>query len=373
MCTPSLFPKNTMPVFTYFSASKGYEIPLTEMENNHLNNAILKLQRAQDSGAPVPSELLDALKQEQGRRNAASQGVVTAPAEVVTKAEVDQQAATQPAAPPEPIHPAPDLGVLAASLVAVAQQITAGLIKPADLGDRLTKLSASVNNVILPGVSSAPNPVAVAVSPTNGSTLLVHLDPAAYPSLTSRYLLNSLASYGITTVAGLSTLSAVDFGAVRFSTAQAYAEASSLLSSLGMNWHIASSILLRDGFINPVLNPNASAIEVFVTEATARLARASAFLASRPGAEGGLPTIERIFSGIKRRLSLAASVVGTTLLARGVTSATASSAVNALNTSQAFKHQVRLYLSRVFGRVRQLYPVLPTTQEVPVSETPVQI
>ena len=326
-----------MAVTTYFSASKGFEIPLTEMEENHLNNAICKLESEQASGAPIPVNILSALKEEQAKRK-----VISQPKSEEAKADAPAQATPPP----------PDLGVLVASLTAVAQQLTAGLLKPVDLGAQLQELATAVNKVILPPATTAS--AATACSELTVDSPLIGLDSGLYPALTSRYLLNSLAAHGIRTLSNLASIAPCDFGAVRFSTADAFVEASELFQQVGLTWGTSSVILAQDGFINHVLNPNASPIATFVTEASSRLQLAVEALAWRGAAPFSKAAIDRIFNGIKRRLSLAANVVATVLLARGITDVTSMDAVCNLTTSAPFKNQVRLYLDRVFRRVAHL-------------------
>lgn len=337
-----------MPITTYYSGSKGQEIPLVEMEDNHLKNAILKFRREQEKGSPIPTALLDALIAEQTRRTPA------------TKTE-DTPTTNTPSVVTSP----PDLAVLAARLVTVANQLTEGRLTSDGCATQLSQLADSVNQVILPVTN---NPVVLDTTVrVSGDTVLATLNRGAYPALTAQLLLNSLAAYGVVTVRDLSALAPVDFGAVRYSTPLAYVEALALFREVELSWNSQSSILLRDGAINRVLNPNASDIGDFVQVAAIRLTAATDRVnRGHASSAYGIPAIERIFSGIKRRLALAVSVIGTSLLARGLPAQTAATVLAGLQVTRPFRHQVQLYLNRWYGRIMRMYPTQVTDSTEPV-------
>lgn len=327
----------------YHSASKG-SIPISEMEKHHLNNAILKLQREKEAGQSVPEDVLAALIAEQTRRQ---------PPASSTPPAVE----TAPATPATEITPTPqpvNIGVLAAGLAAVTQGLTEGKIQQQLPTDKLAKLAAALDELI---ASSSLNQAA-ADKVTYGGVESVELKDANlplaqllnlhYPQLTSPLLLKSLHRYGIVTVNDLAGIAACDFGAVRFSTAGAFIEASRLLADYGLNWCTESRILVHDGAINRVLNPNASAIDVFVKETTRRLN------ATRRTYDAA--AVDRIFSGIKRRIALAVSVLGTSLLARGHNVDTAAPLLAGLPAvSDSFRKQVKLYISRMSARALAIW------------------
>lgn len=349
-------PETIVPLVTsapqYYSASKGTYIPIHEMEGNHLINTIKKMQREKENGSPIPEQVFQALLNEQAKRDAAN-------------------AKTQEAAPtPEPeTYAAPktvvdaaataaldlgdiNLGVLAASLATVTQRLTRGVIQTGTDSQKLRKLVEAVNDVVnqTGGVT-----VETAASTVTSTTLLENVDGKKYPHLTAKLVVNSLRGYGITTVQQLASIAPCDFGAVRYSTAQAFADATALLKEAGLTWGTTSVILINDGFINRVLNPNASAIAVFTAEASSRLNKAMTGLYTGHALAAALATIERIFNGIKRRLGLAASTLGTSLLARGCRPSMVSPVLaNQIGLSTPFRNQVRQYLERVASRVARI-------------------
>jgi len=361
-----------MSNFTYFSVSKGQEIPLHQMENHHLNNAILKLERDQSLGAPVPLAVLAALKAEQGRRKG-EQGVQQATQAQQQATQAQQQATSgwtsvipsdggpAPATATEgndtPSSSVPTMSTvvgLATDLHNAITQFTAGQLSEAKFEEVLKNLESAIN-----ASKKAPvEKVTSKVNSPNSLTALSELPSAKFPALTSRTLLNSLATYGVTTLAQLSGLSRADFAAVRFSTPAAYLEVQELFDTYGLDWAPASTLLVNDGRISSTLNPNASDIALFTREAERRLhAAGTAEL-----------TIERVMSGVKKRLSLAANVVSTSLLVRGITTEPALTYwLTPLNVSEAFKQQVRLCLARMISRVQAAYPAVVTSEITPTE------
>lgn len=341
-------PETIIPIVTstpsYYSASKGTHVPIHEMEQHHLDNAIKKLQREQENGSPVPINVLNGLLAEQSRRAAAK-----AAEQPVTQAEPAKPAVEiTPNAEP----PAVNFGVLAASLATVTNRLTSGVLQANLNPERIKQLVDAVNAVVVDTGGVNPEPSTYTVT---SATTIESLSKTEYPHLTARLLLNSLRSYGIVTVGQLARLAYCDFGAIRFSTAEAFVEALDVVSKAGLNWATSSTILANDGFINRILNPNASSIDVFTNEASLRLNRAVAGLRSPATALTSAQAIERIFNGIKRRLSLAASVLGTSLLARGRTANTAVPVLdNMTNLTAPFRYQVKQYLSRVEARVARI-------------------
>ncbi|RTL07780.1 hypothetical protein EKK58_01145 [Candidatus Dependentiae bacterium] len=345
-------PETFIPIVTttpqYYSASKGTYVPIHEMEQHHLDNAIKKLQREQENGSPVPVNVLNGLLAEQSRRAAAK------------AAEQPVEQPQQPAKPaveitvtqtPEAIN----FGVLAASLATVTHRLTSGVLQANLDPEKIKQLADAINAAVVStgGVNAEDHPGTD--RDYTGATLLEAVDGKKYPHLTARLLLNSLRSYGVTTIQQLAGLAYCDFGAIRFSTAEAFAEALELVAQVGLTWAGSSRILVNDGYINRILNPNASPIGVFVGEATLRLNKAVAGLRSPSTTLTSVQAIERIFNGIKRRLSLAASVLGTSLLARGRTAATAGPVLdNMTNLTPPFRYQVKQYLSRVAARVARI-------------------
>lgn len=353
-------PETIVPIVTstpqYYSASKGTYVPIHEMEQHHLDNAIKKLQREQESGAPVPVNVLNGLLTEQARR---------------TAAKAAEQPAEQPSKPAVEITQTPEalgvnLGALAASLVTVTHRLTSGALQGQLDPVKIKQLADAVNEAVLS--TGGANIEFSSVAPITGDTPLDTLDSKKYPHLTARLLVNSLRSYSITTVGQLATLAHCDFGAIRFSTAGAFVEALDVVSQAGLTWAAASRILVNDGFINRVLNPNASAIGLFASEATSRLNKAIVGLRSPNTTLSSVQTIERIFDGIKRRLSLAASVLGTSLLARGRTSITAVPVLdNMAHLSVPFRYQVKQYLGRVESRIARIDSDATTPVSMPVG------
>lgn len=340
-------PETFIPIVTstpqYYSASKGTYVPIHEMEQHHLDNAIKKLQREQENGSPVPVNVLNGLITEQQRRAAAK--------------AAEQPVEQKPATPAVEITTNPEpavinFGVLAASLATVTHRLTSGVLQANLDPNKIKQLVDAVNDAVVStgGVNVDSSPTSV-----TGATALDSLDGKKYPHLTAKLLLNSLRSYGVTTVQQLAGLAYCDFGAIRFSTAEAFTEALELVAQAGLTWAGSSRILINDGYINRILNPNASAIDVFVGEATLRLNKAIVGLRSPATTLASVQTIERIFNGIKRRLSLAASVLGTSLLARGRTADTAGPVLdNMTNLTPPFRYQVKQYLSRVAARVARI-------------------
>lgn len=344
-------PETIIPIVTntqqYYSASKGTHLPLHEMEQHHLDNAIKKLQREQENGSPVAINVLNGLLAEQQKRKAANPN--TQPA---TQAEQPAQPAVEITA--DPVFEGVNYGVLAASLAAVTQRLTSGTLQQTLDPARIKQLVDAINAAVV-NSGGATGEAQFTVAVISGSTPLAALANAQYPELTSKLLLNSLSGYGITTVGQLARLSYCDFGALRFSTATAFIEALDLVAKAGLTWGTTSSILIFDGYINRILNPNASEIDVFVGEATARLNKAVGGLHGASSTLSSVQSIERIFNGIKRRLSLAASVLGTALLARGRTAATAVPALGTMpQLSTPFRNQVKHYLTRVEQRVARI-------------------
>lgn len=350
--------ETTIPIVTstpsYYSASKGTYVPIHEMAQHHLDNAIKKLQREQENGFSVPINVLNGLLAEQSRRAAAKPAEQTVEQAESAKPVVEITANTEPSAV--------NFGVLAASLATVTNRLTSGVLQANLNPERIRQLVDAVNAVVVD--TGGVNPES-ATDTVTSTTVIETLSKTEYPHLTTRLLLNSLRSYGVTTVGQLARLAYCDFGAIRFSTAEAFVEALDVVSKAGLNWAASSTstILANDGFINRILNPNASSIEVFTNEASSRLNRAVAGLRSLvPGAPGrwaavraSTLAIERIFNGIKRRLSLAASVLGTSLLARGRTAATAVPVLdNMTNLTAPFRYQVKQYLTRVESRVARI-------------------
>ena len=348
---PPLFfmPETVIPIVTstpsYYSASKGTYIPIHEMEQHHLDNAIKKLQREHENGSPIPIDVLNGLLAEQSSRAAAK----------AAKQPVAQTNSVQPAVEitPNAETPVVNFGVLAASLATVTNRLTSGVLQANLNPERIKQLVDAVNAVVVDTGGVNPEPSTYTV--TSATTLLSSLNANEYPHLTAKLLLNSLRSYGITSVGHLARLAYCDFGAIRFSTAEAFVEALDVVAKAGLNWATSSTILANDGFINRILNPNASSIDVFTNEASSRLNRAVAGLCSQATALTSAQAIERIFNGIKRRLSLAASVLGTSLLARGRTASTAAPMLdNMTNLTAPFRYQVKQYLSRVEARVARI-------------------
>lgn len=350
-------PETIVPLVTsapqYYSASKGTYIPIHEMEGNHLINTIKKMQREKENGSPIPEQVFQALLNEQAKRDAANAKTQEAaptpePETYVVPKAVAVDAAAAAALDLGDIN----LGVLAASLATVTQRLTRGVIQTGTDSQKLRKLVEAVNDVVnqTGGVT-----VETAVTTVTGTTLLENVDGKKYPHLTAKLVVNSLRGYGITTVQQLASIAPCDFGAVRYSTAQAFADATALLEEAGLTWGTTSVILINDGFINRVLNPNASAIAVFTAEASSRLNKAMTGLYTGHARAAALVTIERIFNGIKRRLGLAASTLGTSLLARGYTPSTVSPVLaNQIGLSTPFRNQVRQYLERVASRVARI-------------------
>jgi len=368
-----------MSNFTYFSVSKGQEIPLHQMENHHLNNAILKLERDQSLGAPIPLAVLAALKAEQARRNGEqAQQQATQAQQQATQAQQQatqaQQQATQASGPyisPEASAPpvsnkqpasesptAPSFVTFAADVHTALTQFTEGQLSAAKLTERLQSLAAAINSH---GGKSTEKVTPTPSARDASLVLLKDLQSAEFPALTSRVLLNSLATYGVTTLAQLSALSRADFAAVRFSTPAAYIEVQQLFANYGLDWAPASTILINDGRISSTLNPNASDIAVFAREAERRLKKADGLFAPEA-------SIERVMNGVKKRLSLAANALSTSLLVRGLTSEPAvQNWLASLTVSEAFKQQVRLCLARMIARVQATYPSVVTSEITPTE------
>lgn len=344
----SSMPETVIPIVTqtpqYYSASKGTYVPIHEMEQHHLDNAIKKLQREQENGSPVPVNVLNGLLAEQSRRAAAK------------AAEQPAEQPQQPAKPAVEITPTPsqetiNFGVLAASLVTVTHRLTSGVLQANLDPAKIRQLADAVNAAVV-STGGVNTETAAEIA---GTTPLDSIDGKKYPHLTSKLLLNSLRGYGVTTVQQLAGLSYCDFGAIRFSTAEAFVEALDIVAQANLTWATYSKLLVNDGYINRILNPNASPIDTFVGEATLRLNKAVVGLRSTATTLTSVQAIERIFNGIKRRLSLAASVLGTSLLARGRTAATAGPVLdNMTNLSTPFRYQVKQYLSRVESRVARI-------------------
>jgi hypothetical protein len=335
------------------------------MEQHHLDNALKKFEREKENGSPIPTNVYNALLAEQQRRRGPTAGATTTAVPATPAVEITP---TNNVAPTVAAVDAAakamasvDFGNLAASLATVNQRLTAGLLQQ-NLDPQLIQQLADVINGVVncTGGSGLREEAGVITTDTRLDTLPTE----AYPHLTAKLITNSLRGYGVQTVGQLALLAPCDFGAVRFSTAEAYADASRLLASVGLGWNKASSILINDGYINRILNPNASAINTFIGEATARLTRASNGLGVAHSRAASLKEVERIFNGIKRRLGLAASVLGTSLLARGITAATAQTVLGPqIHLSVPFRNQVKLYLDRVSTRAALVAD--STTEPIP--------
>lgn len=334
----------------YWSASKGAFLPISEMEQHHLNNAIIKLDREREAGSPYPVQVLDALKAEQVRRRDAERATGTQ---------------TQPTAPaPAPVAPAQESPLLSFTkeLIALADDLRSGTsVSDDQLIQKLQKLANTVNGN-KPAQAAPVTPAAPVTGPAI-DTPLAQLPEDQYPTLTAAVLLNSLGQHGVTTVRDLGRLAASDFGAVRFSTVPAFVEATALLLGLGQTWAAESSILRVDGVVNRVINPNASAIGVFVSEAQSRLRPLVLRLQAGENTPVLCAAINRVFEGVKRRVALAAQVHSVVILARGGQSKEEIRRMaDALPVSASMRHQIWLHLNRLASRLRR-----SDTAQVPVT------
>ena len=326
---------------SYSSASLGRDVLLTDMEDHHLNNTITKLTRERDAGMPYPTEVLRDLQAEQARRRNGS----------LATSGITQQAA----------QPEPQASPASPTLVDATCSLLKAVIN--DLGERKPlfdavgfdlKFNDLMSNVVSFVNSNTPSgikalaasgppitPVAAPARGPIGGTRLADL-PSIYPSLRTPLLVNSLRNYGVVTVSDLSALSRADFAAVRYSTTPAFLDARRLFQDTVLNWNNVSTVLLRDGDINRTLNPNVSPIETFVREAELRLTNTQSISA-----------VGRVMDGVKRRISLAAQVAGTLILASGYTSTAAAEAavLRIPHRSLTFKQQVLTFLQRTVTRV----------------------
>ena len=358
---------------TYYSASKGVDIPLEDMEQHHLQNAIRKFQKAKEAGELYPPAVLLDLEAELARRNKPETTTPATPVEaVVTPVMQEEIKPVESVAPPatmeapktiSDVAPVPALESLS-SLMAKTNEVFTQLRRGTDneqLNAQLQHLAVAIN--ALDAVLNTSDESVTASTPLSNIQIL--------PSnLSTKLLVNSLMTYGVYTLQDLTYISAVDFGAVRFSTSEAFYKLHGLLQRVGLNWNTNSTILINDGAINPIINPNASLITDFVHEANSRMAF---LLHNYPvvSTTQAIASLDRLFDGIKRRLALAVSVLGTTYLAQGLNAVTARAQITALNTSVAFKHQVTIHLTRIAQRVTRLAAATPPVrvlEDVPVPQ-----
>ena len=343
----------------YWSASKGTLLPISEMETHHLTNAIIKLERERDNNSPYPVQVLDSLKAEQYRRREAQRAAEAAG----TPATPAPAAKTETADSP--------LFAFTRDLIALANDLQTGPPLSSDaLVAKLQQLASTVNGgktAAVTPAATAPVPTAPAAEATGPvlNTPLAQLPEEQYPALTSATLLNSLAQHNIHTVLDLTRLAACDFGAVRFSTVAAFVEATSLLLGVGHTWAAESTILRMDGAINRVINPNASAIGLFVTEAQSRLRPLVLRLQNGDDTPVLREAINRVAEGVKRRVALAAQVHSMVILARGgQTKEEIRRMLATLPVSDSMRHQIWLHLNRLSMRLRRVG--LPATAAEPV-------
>lgn len=344
---------------TYNSASKG-RLYIPDMEDNHLRNAYAKLCRLRDNGEDYPVAVLASLKAEIAKRDTAKNFVPTAEKKEEGAGGLPEGFINFLA---ELAHDIGNLAILNPGIGEINTKVQSFTQKVNSLGE------VKVN---LTGEKACDVPTPKLSKETELKDVAAFQDSAT--------LLNSLATYGITTVGDLADISISDFATVRFSTPQAFLDATNLLYMAGLNWSNTSVILSVDGYINRILNPNVSDITTFVMSAEGRLQKqldkwavvkaasvqSDEELQDSPQVKEILAAIDRIFSGVKRRVALAASTVGTSLFARGYTSTTAHDVIGQLNNTMAFKHQVTLYLNRVTQRVLRTVtsPPVPGTLEL---------
>ena len=329
----------------YYSHSKGKDVEISQMEKFHLINTILKLQKERDSGQAYPAAVLQDLLEEHAKRVARGEitdfGNVSTPDKpVAEKVEVNALAAL--ANLPDDASENDALSKLLKEIGELTTSLTSGPSQQKII-DAARVLATKVN-----AFNASPAAAPVAPKPA-ASDIRLEAYPTAFPTL----LLNSLAAYNVTTLEQLSQLTVSDFGAVRFSTPQAFIEATSLLRLNQLRWSDTSRILVNDGYVDRRLNPNASAIAVFVQEAENRL---TAILHGRTVSQLSLHTeaINRVFEGIKRRVALAASVAGMAIMARGLVGDARKTAISRLPASVPFQRQVNLYLDRLASRVASI-------------------
>lgn len=348
---------------TYPSATKGLLV-IEDMEDNHRRNAYAKLCALRDTGREYPVSVLESLRAEIAKRDTANNFVPTPEKK-------------------EPSLPSGFVDLLAALAYDVNKLSVFDNLADlkTSLGLVTEKITGQVNKLKETGQTASYFKQVEPVSPLLASTTVLR-ETAAFQELTS--LVNSLETYSVVTLGDLSEISPADFATVRFSTPQAFLDATTLLCSAGLTWNPTSVVLSVDGYINRILNPNVSDITTFVTNAEGRLHKClvefdlilntsrsrNVGLWAVPGFVELLDGIDRIFSGVKRRVSLAASTVGTMLFAQGHTAANAHFGIAKLNNTQAFKHQVTLYLNRVTQRAfRANSPIVdrPVVEDVAPS------
>lgn len=328
---------------TYYSASKGHDVVISEMEKHHLTNTIIKLRKERDSGQPYPASVLNDLLEEQAKRIARGEGP-----------DVPAPVTSETPATPAPVDPqSTPLAVLIGEVLGarldpvnamqyMSDTLSQALNHSPAIAERLAALNAAVNQLTTQ-VEKELRAQAPEAPPAPSAP---HADPPLAGNLAvSTLLLNSLGAYGITTVRTLADLSVSDFASVRYSTPVDLIPATRLLAANRLSWNPNSVLLIRDGRVNPVFSPNAAPIEVFVHEAETRLRMLMSTYGDTRFTAGSHEEslFSRVFDGIKRRVAFAVNTEATTILARGHATPEAVSdyVARQVQGSGPRKHQVR--------------------------------
>lgn len=306
---------------TYFSTSFGREILINQLQSQHLSNAISRLERQKQEGRldTTQASTLIALTMERERRRLNE---------------------TKTAPPPPTATPAAPV-VTFAELAQKLTTLANGIAEGNTTDPLLQKLASVINGGAI--VEPATTPVRKTATPLyDGATRLNRVF--------SQRLSNSMASYGLNTMGDLRTISPEDFAAIRYSAVADYQSALAALEIAGSSFACTSAILIHDGRVNSQLNPNVSDIKVFVDEAGSRLGTCR-----RPS------ELERLFQGIKRRVSTAINLEGMRILAQGYRGTAADTEVDGLQLrSPAFKAQLKRYLKVMVTRLSK-FAVDPIT------------
>ncbi len=323
----------------YESQSKG-PIEIQDMESTHLDNTIKKFENKKAQGEAIPEQLLSALKEEQLKRT-----TQTTQPSLQGEAIKDKQDVEPSQVLPDYLESFAEAVQHGAHVLAPVSPALAHLTR--QLAERLTAYRIAV--------LKKRDTLGPTISPDSFLTDLSGDREATY--LTVPLLVNSLSrNYNVRTVRELSYLCPADFAAVRYAVPEAMLDADRILRRAGLNWASTSSILAADGRINRNWNPNAAPIESFISSANTQIEELLGRLRCNPNYQGTREDVAVelacLFQGVKRRINLAVSVLGTYLLARGadetaVLEVLRTDVVPGLRLSLAFNDQLLRYWNKM--------------------------